>query len=118
MTIYTDLQSALEATGHKVFSIKKLDTVKTAIVFKSISQRAYGSHSGSAGLRTERIQVSCFATTDAALKEMVEDVETALAWRNITAFTSIPTESKIEGFDEKTSTFYSFRDYLITYKGA
>jgi hypothetical protein len=116
MTVFSDLDTVLKATGYKVFANKKLDSVKTAIVYKSISQKIVGSMSGYAGIKIERVQISCFAIAQATLVTMEKAVEDALAYYNASAFTSIPTESKIEGFETGTSTFYCFRDYMIIYK--
>jgi hypothetical protein len=115
MTVFSDLQTVLETTGSKVFANKKLDSVKTALVYKSIGQRIIGSMSGNAGLNIERLQVSCFATNETTLQNMASTVEQLLAFYNSSSFTSIPTESKIEGFDTNTSTFFSYRDFYLIY---
>ena len=54
MTVFSDLQTVLETTGSKVFANKKLDSVKQAVVYKSIGQRIVGSMSGDSGLRIEK----------------------------------------------------------------
>lgn len=115
MTVFSDLQTLLETLGYKVFSVKKVDTVKQAIVYKSISQRVFGSMSGNAGLKTERIQVSCFAANERALKTMTSAVEDLLSFYSVSSLTILPIESKIEGFDPNTSTFYCFRDFYLIY---
>jgi len=115
MIVFSDLQTVLETTGSKVFANKKLDSVKTAIVYQSIGQRIVGSMSGDSGLRIERVQVTCCAINETTLQNMAKTVENTLAFYN-TLFTSIPTESKVEGFDENTSTFFSHRDFYLIYK--
>lgn len=115
MTIYNTLETTLSNLGYKVFAIKKLDSVKTAIVYNVISSRIIGSMSGSSTLCIERIQINHYAINENTLKTMVSAVEHALAYHDEASFTSIPTETKIEGFDTQTSTFYSFRDYMFTY---
>lgn len=115
MTVFSDLQTVLETTGSKVFANKKLDSVKQAVVYKSIGQRIVGSMSGDSGLRIERVQVSCYAIKEDTLQTMTRAVELLLAYYN-TLFTSIPIETKVEGFDDTTSTFFSHRDFYLIYK--
>lgn len=115
MTVYDTLNTTLTNLGYKVFPIKKLDSVKTAITYNVISSRIIGSMSGSSTLCIERIQINCYAIAENTLKNMVTAVEHALAYHDEASFTSIPTETKIEGFDKDTSTFYSFRDYMFTF---
>jgi hypothetical protein len=110
MTLTTDL----EALGYKVFQYNKLDTVKQAIVLTSVSRRIVGSMSGSSGMTIERVQVSCYAATDARLKTMVADVENALGFKAKTDYVSIPTEFKMSGFEVATSTFYCRMDFWIS----
>jgi len=115
MTVFSDLQTVLEGTGYKVFANKKLDSVKTALVYQSIGQRIIGSMSGNSGMKIERVQISSFAINENTLQTMAKAVEQTLAYYN-TLFTSIPTESKVEGFDENTSTFFSHRDFYLIYQ--
>lgn len=116
MTMFNDLETLLTGLGYKVFPVKKVDSVNQAIVYKSISQRMIGSHNGQSDVKIERVQISHFALRADTLQAMVKATEDALGYHNGTDFTSIPLESKIESFDEKTSTFFSFRDYMIVYK--
>jgi hypothetical protein len=116
MTVFADLQTLLEGLGFKVFSVKKLDSVNQAIVYRSISQKMIGSMSGQVGLKVERIQLSHYSIKESTLKTMVLATERALGYYDSSSFTAIPLDSKIEGFDTSTSTFYSFRDYFLIYK--
>lgn len=116
MTVFTDLETLLTGLGYKVFATKKLDTVKTAIVYSSISQRIVGSMSGRSDMKIERVQVSCYAITNATLKAMELAVENTLSFYDSSNLTIFPTENKVEGFDEATSTFFIHRDYFVQYK--
>jgi len=115
MTVFSDLQTLLETTGSKVFANKKLDSVKTALVYQSIGQRIIGSMSGSSGLTIERVQVSSYAINATTLHTMAIAVEKALAYYTSASLTIIPTEQKQEGFNKDTSTFFSHRDFYLIY---
>lgn len=115
MTVFDDFKTLLETTGSKVFATKKVDSVKQAIVYRPISQKIYGSMSGRADLKSDRVQVSCFAVTEPSIKKMERTVENLLSFYS-GSFVCTPTESKVEGFDDTTSTFYSHRDYFVMYK--
>lgn len=115
MSAFDDLETLLTNLGHKVFANKKLDTVKTAIVYRSISQKIIGSMSGQGGLNIERVQISCYAIKESTLRTMEKDVEDALAFYDSSTLTIIPTESKIEGYDDSRSTFFIHRDFYLIY---
>ncbi len=116
MTVFNDFKALLETTGSKVFANKKLDTVKQAVVYKSIGEQIVGSQSGNSGLSIERVQVSCYAINIDSLHSMSKAVKTLLSFYDSGSLTSIPAQTKVEGYDEATSTYFVHEDFFLIYK--
>lgn len=115
MTVFSDLETILTGLGYKVFAGQRLESVKTCITYKSVSQKIIGSMSGDAHMRIERVQLSFYALKANALQTMIKTVEDALAYYSTSTLTIIPTESKVDSYDEATSSFASYRDFYLIY---
>lgn len=117
MNIFKVLKTVLEtASSLKAYPIKKpLKATIPCIVYRRVSTNETISHSGDAGLVTDRIQVICTHSNFNDLMALVLLIETELIANNTDWQVSLPVSVNIDDFDEEDGVYSNSRDYFITY---
>jgi hypothetical protein len=114
MGISSDIKSVLETTGHSVYYQGETETfIMPCIMLRKISPYNYLSHSGKTGLKRDRFQITCIASTMAVLEDLINDVESVLILNRVDFSLCFPTETGNSGYDK--NGFYSSRDYFVFY---
>ena len=104
------------ATGLKVHPIKKPKKAAVpCIVYRRVGARSEVTHSGNLNNTRDRFQVIAVHNTYSGLMTLVDLIEQTLIANKTDWQVSLPTDNKLEDFDEEDGVYSSSRDYLFRY---
>jgi hypothetical protein len=117
MDIDKKIKLVLEtATGLKVHPIKKpLKAAVPCIVYRRVTGKNEVAHSGNLNNARDRIQVIAVHTSFLGLRGLVTLIENSLIGNKTDWQVSLPTEIKLEDWDEEAGIWSCSRDFLFRY---
>jgi hypothetical protein len=115
MNIDKELVTALgSTTGLKIYPIKKpLKASVPCIVYRRVSSKPTLSVFKNLTLTRERFQIIATHTTYTGLRTLVDLIEGELICNKTDWAASVPTDIKLEDFDEENGVWSCSRDYFI-----
>lgn len=107
-----------DLVSNRIFSVKAADPTPPYVVVTKVSQQRFYHLTGSSELSRYRFQISCFAKTYVAARQVAEVVRTALeAWPGADSRCQLAhLANEIEMYEADTGIFHTAVDFWIVYE--